>query len=566
LKILVMSLLRIGDIAMSAGVLRDLRAKYPEARIDLLLNQQCAQIAPLLPYVDRFIYFDRQRLQKGLGDATVPFFESYELLSELLETVGDENYDLSLNLTQNRLSGWLMGLIEAKQRIGLVLDQDGRASFNSNWFRYMNTQIDHDGTEVFHFNDIFRFALGLDEIQTARPIMKETDAGKADALAIAGETQHLVAVQMLSSDLKKDYPLPAYTAALATFATRHPEVTLAILAAPFEKERLQPVVDALVNDGHRAVLAVTSFEAAYSLLKRSKLTITLDTSIKHLAAAAGSPILEICLGSSDPYRTGADQNGAVILRSKEACAPCTHSKACHRESQFCATRVPPDAVALLASEVYSRRHFQLQAIAEEYSEEIEVLRVERNALGFWAAPSLTEPLSEASVGRWIDLLCRKMWIQGTKNQDSLSSTLGSEMLKLADFFKALHPKVSEIEWRHLLEDFERRAMDIEGRINGFKTGIRHLHGTYEDPKQMRDFVRSLMTFREKTRTSPLFASFKKALDQVIEDDVSPAFTRFRHIHDVVNEIENRTKIHLKILRAVRLQLDVEGSVESQEQL
>jgi len=43
MKILVMSLLRIGDVAMAAPVLRDLRVKFgQEAQIDLLVNSQAA--------------------------------------------------------------------------------------------------------------------------------------------------------------------------------------------------------------------------------------------------------------------------------------------------------------------------------------------------------------------------------------------------------------------------------------------------------------------------------------------------------------------------------------------
>lgn len=563
MKILVLSLLRIGDIAMSASVLRDLRAKYPEARIDLVLNSQCAQITPLLPSIDRFIYFDRQGLQKGLGDAAVPFFESYEKLNELLETVSEQAYDITINLTQNRLSGWLMGLIDSKQKIGLTLDAGGAATFNSNWFRYMNSQVDQDGSEVFHYNDIFRFALGLEDVKTMRPVLQETEAGMREANALIGDAKNVVCVQALTSDVKKDYPLSAFASALASFAVRQPEATILILAAPFEQLKLQPLVEALVSEGHRAKLAVSSFEGAYSLVKRAKLTITLDTSIKHLTAAAGGRILELCLGSSDPYRTGADRSGTVIVKSREACAPCTHSKACHRASQFCATRIPPDAVALLASEIYSGRSFQLQTIAQEYSSDIDVLCVERNTTGFWCAPSITEPLSETAIGRWIDLSCKKIWIQGPH---SLNHELGTEILKLATFLKSLHPKVSAFEWRHLLEDFERRSMEIEGRINGFKAGIKYLHGTYEDPMKMNDFVRGLIAFREKTRVSPLFATFRAALDQVIDDDISPAFTRFRHINDVVNEIESRTKIHLRIVRSLRTQLDNDGSMETQEQL
>lgn len=569
MKILVVSLLRVGDVLMSSGILRDLRAKYPTSQIDLLVNSQCASIAPLLSSVNRVIEFDRAGLQRGLGEVSAPFFESYEKLSALLDQIEGENYDLAINLTQNRLSGWLMGLIEARERRGLVMDNDGRGVFGSNWFRYMNQQIDLESGEVFHYNDIFRFALGLDTVNDRTPALTETARGQAEAARIleaemdsdsgkGAATSPLVCVQALSSDAKKDWGIERFAKMIASFSARHPEARIAILAAPFEKEKLNPLVGVLKANGVPAFLAVSSFEGAFSLLKKASLLITLDTSTKHLAAAAGTKIVEICVGSSDPYRTGADSHGAVIVRSRESCAPCVHSSPCHRDHHACAKRIQPEAVSSIASEVYEGRSFQLKTIAEEFEGEIELLRVDRRSLGFWTAPAVNETMSETLVGRWIDLVCRKIWLQGARNTHE---TIGTEMMRLSVFFKTMYPTTADYEWKHLIEDFERRGMEIEGRINGFKAGIRYLHGTYEDAAKMREFVRTLMTFREKMRGAPLYASFRRSLDLVIEDDISPAFTRFRHIVETVGEIENRTKIHLRILRAIGSQMDSAISAE-----
>ncbi len=560
MKILVVSLLRVGDILMSAVVLRDLRAKYPTAQIDLLVNSQCASVAPMLSSVTRVIEFDRQGLQKGLGLASVPFFESYEKLSILLDQLEGESYDLAINLTQNRLSGWLMGLIDAKERKGLVMDNDGRGVFGSSWFRYMNQQIDLESGEVFHYNDIFRFAIGLDAMTDRTTALTETEKGKAEATTIleGRADRRIVCVQALTSDAKKDWGLNHFASALVTFAGRHPEISIAILAAPFESDRLRPLVDNLKESGVDAFMAVSTFEGAFSLLKRSVLLITGDTSLKHLAAAAGTKIVEICVGSSDPFRTGADLSGAIIVRSRETCAPCVHSAPCHRDHHACSKRIAPEAISAIASEIYSNRKFQLRTIAEEYQEDIEVLRVDRSSLGFWTAPSVIESLSETNVGRWIDLVCRKIWLQGSRNAHE---TVGTEMMRLTAFFRAMYPTAADYEWKHMIEDFERRSMEIEGRINGFKSGIRYLHGTYEDSKKMKDFVKGLMIFREKTRSSPLFSSFRRALDLVIEDDISPAFTRFRHIVETVNEIETRTSIHLRILRAIGQEIETQISAE-----
>ena len=568
MKILVLSLLRIGDIVLSAPVLRGLRERYPDAEIHLLLNSQFAQVGALMPYIDRVIPFERERLQKGLGDAAVPVFESFDRLNDLVDDLGSEKYDWLINLTHNRLSGWLMSLIDCKSKTGLCFDAQGRASFGSSWFRYLNFQVDADGPEVFHFTDVFRFALGIEEDGDSSPFLLETESGKREAAEflreLTGASADLVAVQPLTSDAKKNWGADRFVETIELIARANPRATFAILGAPFEKTQLEPLIAALEEKGVAASLAILSFEGAYSLLKSAKILLTGDTSIKHLACAARTPVVEVSLGSSDPYRTGAYFQGSVVVQSRESCAPCPHSKPCHRESHACAERIPVEAVAMAAGEVLAGRSFQLRAIADEFSDQIDILRVELRAAGYWTAYSVLEPFAEESIARWLDLSCRKIWLTGAWEADaSRTSRMGTEILRLSNLLKTIHPEVSPIEWRHLLADFEKQAQMVEGRINGFKVGIDYLKGCYEDPRKMRDFVRGLITFRDRIRHSPFLRSFKMSLDQAIEDDISPAFTRFRRIVDLVGEIETRTEIHLRLIRGL---MQVSGTEKGIEKL
>lgn len=561
MKILVISLLRVGDLAMTAPVLRDLRASLaPGAKLDLLVNSQSLQVAKLLPSIDSVHVFERDTIQKGLGDPAVPFFESYERLSSLLDVLNAQSYDTVINLTHTRLSGWIASLVQANRRVGLSFDQEGKATFGSNWFRYLNAQVEADGKDIFHYNDVFRFALGVQP--SGGDAFKETQEGKEEAQAILAKKTNpessLICVQALTSDTKKDWNLKSYARALKAFNERHSNVAVAVLAAPFEEQKLKPFVEDLRATGIDAFIAVTSFAGAFSLLKKSKLLITLDTSIKHLAAAAHTPILEVCLGSSDPYRTGAYRDGAVVVSSKETCAPCVHSRACHRERRFCDEKIPSDAIAMLASELYEKRSFQLSMIAESYGESIEVRRVRLKDAPFWTLGGIEESFTEANVGRLIDLTSRKIWLSGLNRS---VDGVGHEIFTLSRMLRSMYPKTSEIEWRHVLSDFERQLMMIEGRVNSFKTGIRVLHGAYEDTTKLGEFVRGLIALREKIKPSPLMTSFKISLDQAIEDDISPAFTRFRRITDIVNEIDKRATITLRIIRSLGQQLDSANEAE-----
>ena len=210
--------------------------------------------------------------------------------------------------------------------------------------------------------------------------------------------------------------------------------------------------------------------------------------------------------------------------------------------------VPSDAVAMLAGEMLAGRSFQLRSIAEAYREEIDVLTVDLKSNGVFAAASILEPFSEQAIGRWIDLTCRKLWLESQRGTGV--DAMGSEALKLGQFLRHLHPTNSDVEWKLLLTDLERQVASIEGRLNSFKTEIRALHGSFEDPRRLRDYVRGLISFREKMRHSALLSSFRAVLDLVIEDDISPPFTRFRRIVDAIGEIDNRTQIHLRLIRSL----------------
>lgn len=566
MKILALSLLRIGDVVLSAPALRGMSELYPDAEIHLLVNSQASQIAELLPYIKRVVLFDRDLLQKGLGESSVPVFESYERLTSLVDQLNAEDYDLVINFTHSRLSGWLMSVLRGKRKLGLSFDATGAASFGSSWFKFLNSQVDADGRETFHFSDIFRFSLGLRE-RPAFPPLVETDGGMTEAntfLESSGLGERaFIAVQPLTSDPKKNWGLEKFATALNQFARRHPSVEIVVLGAPYERERLAPFVDVLLRDGLRAHLAITSFVGAFSLVARAHLLLTCDTSIKHLASSTKTPVVELSLGSSDYHRTGAYRQGSVIIQSREACAPCSHSKNCHRDAQYCASRLPADLVAMVASEVFMKRRFQLRTLAEEYVEWADVLVVENSESGFWAAYSVTESFSEENIGRWIDLTARKIWLQSGADGERTTEYFGSEVLKLTRLLRSIHGNVSEFEWRHLLGEFEAQARSVEGRMNGLKMGIKVLHGAYEDPKKMKMFVLGLIQFREKIRHSPFLRPLKSVLDQIIEDDISPAFTRFRRIVDTVSEIDRRNGLCLKIVRSLSHQIEIEIGREAE---
>ena len=131
MKILVVSLLRLGDVILSTPIIKGLSQKYPNAEIHILMNKQFEGVSGLIPYVSQFHYFDRKLIQDGLVQAERPLFEPYHRLESLLTELDKENYSEVINLTHNKMSGWLCSLIKGKEKKGLAINPRGQASL---WF------------------------------------------------------------------------------------------------------------------------------------------------------------------------------------------------------------------------------------------------------------------------------------------------------------------------------------------------------------------------------------------------------------------------------------------------
>jgi len=324
MKILVVSLLRLGDLIQQAPLLQGLREKHPHAEIHLLLNRQFADVRRILgDTVDKYIHFDRENLQKGLGEASYNILWSYSQLEKLVHELNAESYDLALNFTHNKLSAYLIGAVDAKEKKGLY-QQDGRfQGLHNRWLRYFNDRFSGTQKSLFHYVELLGKAFSI-------PVKS------APAAPVKAKSK-LVLFQCLTSDSKKNWGLENFHQLKRTIEISLVDYEVMILGAPFEKETLLKVFS-------EKDLLICDLVEARKHLQNAALLVTGDTSIKHLAAQTGTPIVEIAIGSSDILKTGAYSARTVALTSAVACAPCSHSQPCSQKTHICAEDISMERV------------------------------------------------------------------------------------------------------------------------------------------------------------------------------------------------------------------------------
>lgn len=325
MKILAVSLLRLGDVIQQAALFKGLRQQYPQAEIHLLMNQQFSHVDQVLPgIVDKYIYFDREALQKGVGEAHYNILWSYRQLESLVQGLNDETYDVVYNLTHTKLSGYLLGATTLENIKGLVY-RDGRfQGLDNKWLRYFNDRFSGNEKSLFHYVELLGRAFDI-------PVTK------VPGVFSAKSKKKTVLFQCLTSSSKKNWGLENYQVLKNMIERSLVDHKVRILGASFEKEDL-------LRCFSEEDLLICNLAEAREHLADSALLVTGDTSIKHLAAQQGTPIVEIAIGSSDPVKTGAFSANSVILQSNVPCAPCQHAQACQQASHLCAEDIKPDKV------------------------------------------------------------------------------------------------------------------------------------------------------------------------------------------------------------------------------
>ncbi|MEK2689916.1 glycosyltransferase family 9 protein [Bdellovibrio sp. GT3] len=323
MKILVVSLLRLGDVIQQQPLLKALRNENPQAEIHLLLNRQFSQVENLLgDLVDKYFYFDRESLQKGLGEASYNILWSHHQLESLVEELNHENYQKVYNFTHNKLSAYLLGAIQSPVKLGLFHGEGRFQGLNSPWLRYFNERFSGTQPSLFHYVELLGNSFGL-------PVERTTTdtSGKSKKILF----------QCLTSNEKKNWSLKRFKELKETIESSLVDYKVQILCAPFEKE-------ALLKHFSDSDLLVCDLNLAQSALRESCLLVTGDTSIKHLAAQSGVPIIELVMGSSDWTKTAAFSKNSEIITAQVACAPCSHSQACSQKSQICAEQISVEQV------------------------------------------------------------------------------------------------------------------------------------------------------------------------------------------------------------------------------
>jgi len=344
--ILALRLERVGDLMMTLDALAAVRARAPEAAIDLVVGRWNEGLARIIPGVDRVETLDAPWLARG---------SSADPAARLVArawTWRHRRYDLAINFEGDIRSNVLLGLSGAARRVGFDMAGGGpmltdRVAFNpaihtrSNSLRLVE--------RAFH--------LPSGSLESHRPepgarrLRMPDEARERAAALLAARSRGgtpVVVVHAGGGREIKQWNLERFAEVANRLSASH---GASIVLSGSAEDR--PLVDQMKSGLRREVECLdlagrVDLVTLAAVLEEADLLLTGDTGPMHLAAALDVPLVAV-FGPSDPARWGPVSGSARVVRVQLPCSPCNRIR---RPPQRCRGHVPDCLGAIGADAVY----------------------------------------------------------------------------------------------------------------------------------------------------------------------------------------------------------------------
>ena len=309
-RILIVRTDRIGDLLLSAPVIKALRRKYPNSYIAMMVSPDTKDIVEENPYLDEVIIYDKDVKHRGWA-------ETFKFAKNLKK----KGFDISIILHPTNRAHLVTYLAGIPQRLGY----ERKLGF------LLTDKIPHTKQlglkhELEYNLDLLKY-IGIEtqDKDLFMPIKDESEMVVEKVFAYSGikKTDRVLAIHPCASCLSKIWPAERFAQAADILAQKH-GLKIVVVAGSKDIARAQDVIKNM-RCGVVDLAGKVSVSQLASVLKRCALFISNDSGPVHMAVALGIPVISI-FGRSQaglsPRRWGPTGKASKVLHKQVGCIEC----------------------------------------------------------------------------------------------------------------------------------------------------------------------------------------------------------------------------------------------------
>lgn len=312
IRILIIQTAKIGDMVCSTPVFREIKKKYPDAYLVILIISKTRGIIFQNPYLDEIIVLDEPRFRGLTG-----FFR-------LLKNLSKKKFNASISLTHGLLNNILPFWLLLSKRISFTSPYAPRSSRWSFIFANHRKEFLRDRPAFRQYLGLLEF-LGIKNHDEKREIfISRNSREKVRDFLLKNnfsENDFLVGVSVSSGNPIKDWGLEKF-AQLSDKLIENLKAKIIFIGSREEKELISQTTAMMKNSSINAA-GIFSLEEIGGLMEHLKLFISADTGPLYIANALNVPVVDI-IGPFNVIEQ-LDLNGKCEIVSKDLyCFPCVH--------------------------------------------------------------------------------------------------------------------------------------------------------------------------------------------------------------------------------------------------
>ncbi len=360
-RILVFAYHGLGNFIMYTTALKQLRERYPQARIDLQVgnNTGCEEVLAGAGLFDN-IY-------------NLPYASGLSAWVRRAREIRDTRYDLTINEFHSH--SWRLALLVAASRapfrVGHVTSPGWSRRFSRYGFIFnLPVRMREDEHEVERYLDLVQAAgakaIPLDQ---ARTYIHLAESDREFAREFYGpwlsDGSVLIGVQPGTSPAMrwKQWPLERYRELIEQLLAERRSARVVLFGSPGEAEMIASLVRGLESQVAIAAGKTTVKQVA-ALIERCDLLICNDSGLMHAAVAVGTPVVAI-YGPTDIRRTAPLGPQHTVVRHEMACSPCFKLEGDDQvhlcQHHDCLMTIAPDEVLNVVKLATVKRKERIQA-------------------------------------------------------------------------------------------------------------------------------------------------------------------------------------------------------------
>lgn len=268
---------KIGEYITSSFVIREIKKKYPTIQIDVFVGKS-AGVEELLKnnkYINNFFVYDRKKK-----------LEEIKVKKQVLKSAKIQKYDIFFDFSEEidvkPKQIWFMRKLNSNINVG----------YRKDIYKIYNKNII---TVKERISDTWEKALKILNIKNINKtydiLLKEESERNIEQYFLENHIDKSIAVNFFGSIEKRKINVNNALVLLKNLKKQYPEFKISILDSPADREKIFEILKKESTGEVYYYRNTSSIFDAISIIKRSEIVISPDTSIVHIAEGLNKKIL-----------------------------------------------------------------------------------------------------------------------------------------------------------------------------------------------------------------------------------------------------------------------------------